>query len=58
MIERSIPSHFAVRFQQLFHIGAAARSHGARSVDKGQIWGKFEVNFGATPALGVIPRPH
>ncbi len=27
-------------------------------LNKGQIWGKFEANFGATPALGVIPRPH
>ena len=57
-IEHSIPSHFAARFQWLFHIGAATRALGARSVDKGQIWGKFEANFGATPALGVISSPH
>jgi len=57
-IERSIPSHFAARFQRLFHIGAVTRAHGARSIDKGQIWGKFEANFGATPALGIIPSPH
>ena len=59
MIEHSIvPSHFAARFQRLFHIGAALRSRGARSVDKGQISGEFEANFGLTPALGVIPCPH
>ena len=57
-IERSIPSHFAVRFHRLFDIGAATRARGARSVAKGQILGEFEANFGATPALGVIPRPH
>ena len=57
-IEHSIPSHFAARFQRLFHIGAATRALGARSVDKGRIWGKFEANFGATPALGVISSPH
>ena len=56
-IERSIPSHFAALFQRLFHIGAATCSRGARSVDKGQIWGEFEVNFWVTPALGIIPRP-
>ena len=57
-IERSIPSHFASRFQRLFDIGAATRARGARSVNKGQIWGEFEANFGANPALGGIPRPH
>ncbi len=57
-IERSIPSHFAVRFHWLFDIGAASCARGARSVAKGHIWGEFEVNFGATLALGVIPRPH
>ena len=57
-IERSIPSHFASRFQRLFDIGAATRARGARSVNKGQIWGEFEANFWATPALGGIPRPH
>jgi hypothetical protein len=58
MIERSIPSHCAARFQRLFHIGAASRARGARTVDKGQFWGEFEAKFGATPALSVIPRPH
>ncbi len=57
-IRHSIPSHFAARFQRLFHIGAATRALGARSVDKGQIWGEFEANFGATPALGVISSSH
>ena len=57
-IERSIPSHFASRFHWLFDFGAATRARGARSVDKGQLWGEFEANFGATPALGVIPSPH
>jgi hypothetical protein len=59
MFERLIPSHFALRFHQLFNIGADTCSGRARSVVrcKGANLGEFEANSGATSALGVIP-PH
>ncbi|KAL3765279.1 hypothetical protein ACHAW5_000280 [Stephanodiscus triporus] len=40
--------------QRLFHIGAATHASGARSVNKGQIWGKFEANLWAAPKSSKI----
>ncbi len=58
MIAQSISSYIAMCFHWLFNIGAPMRSRWARSVAKVQISCKFGANFGATPALGIIPRPY